>query len=104
MNIIELLAFGALGAIVKDIFKDNYLVIPSFKEGKLYLGCIGGIIIGAIAGYIVDNDPITAFLGGYAGYQIIESLVNQNEKAKIINTHKLKIKTAIVKSKIKKKE
>lgn len=71
-----LIACGMGGAIVKDILKDNKVQLPKIKNGSLYLGCIGGIILGAIAGYLVDNDPVTAFLGGYAGSQILQGLVN----------------------------
>lgn len=66
---------GAGGALIKDILKDNKITLPKVKKGVLYLGCLGGMIIGSMAGYLVDNDPVTAFLGGYAGSQIIQSLV-----------------------------
>lgn len=71
-----LFACGALGAFVKDTLKDNKLQLPHMKDGYLYLGCLGGMVLGALAGYLVDNDPVTAFLGGYAGSQIIQSLVS----------------------------
>jgi hypothetical protein len=71
-----LVTAGFAGAFVKDTLKDNKLQIPHIKDGYLYLGCIGGMVLGAIAGYVVDNDPVTAFLGGYAGSQIIQSLVS----------------------------
>ena len=70
-----LLFCGALGAFIKDIFSDCGLQLPSINNGFLNLGFLGGVIIGAIAGYVVDNDPMTAFLGGYAGTQIISSLI-----------------------------
>ncbi len=70
-----LMLCGAVGAIAKDVFKDNKVKLPTIKNGFVTLGFIGGAIIGAIVGYIVDNDPITAFLGGYSGGQIIEALV-----------------------------
>ena len=74
---------GAMGALVKDILKDNRLVLPKKEKGELYLGCIGGMIIGAFAGYLVDNDPITDFLGGVGGTQLIENLVvNGRKRAK----------------------
>jgi hypothetical protein len=34
------------------------------------------MVIGAVAGYLVDNDPVTAFLGGFSGTQIISTLVH----------------------------
>lgn len=73
---IILFACGAVGSLVKDILVDNKLKLPKVRKGELYLGCVGGMVIGAMAGYLVDNDPVTAFLGGYGGIQIIESLVN----------------------------
>ena len=73
---------GAAGAIIKDILKDNKISLPFIKGKDIYLGCIGGIIIGGFAGYFVDNDPVTAFLGGYAGSQIIQGLVISTIKTK----------------------
>lgn len=70
-----LLICGAAGAFIKDTLTDNKIQLPKFDGGYLHLGSLGGIIIGSLAGYIVDNDPITAFLGGYAGTQIIQNLV-----------------------------
>lgn len=71
-----LILAGVAGAFVKDTLKDNKLAIPHVKDGFLYLGFVGGMVLGAFAGYVVDNDPVTAFLGGYAGSQIIQSLVS----------------------------
>ena len=83
---------GALGAIAKDILVDNKLVLPKNKEGVLYLGCLGGMIIGALAGYLVDNDPVTAFLGGYSGVQIITSLVNNKKNSNALINKKPDVK------------
>jgi hypothetical protein len=82
---------GAVGAFTKDVLKDNKLSVPHVKDGYLYLGCVGGIILGALAGYLVDNDPVTAFLGGYAGSEIIKSLVSQkiSVDTETIKTHKV---------------
>jgi len=75
-----LLLCGAIGGFSKDIFKDDKIKLPYFKGGFLYLGCLTGMILGAIAGYVVDNDPMTAFLGGFSGVQIIGSLVKNQTK------------------------
>jgi len=75
-----LLLMGGIGAFTKDVLKDNKIQLPEYKDGYIYLGFLGGIVIGGMAGYLVDNDPITAFLGGYAGKQIIESLINKRKK------------------------
>ena len=70
---------GAAGALVKDIIRDNSLVMPHYQNGKIVLGFIGGLLIGGFAGYLVDNNPTTAFLGGFTGYQIIQSLALQSK-------------------------
>lgn len=75
-----LILAGAMGAFAKDVVKDNKLILPKYEDGTIVLGFIGGVIIGACVGYLVDQNPTTAFLAGYAGYQIIESLVPKKEK------------------------
>jgi hypothetical protein len=74
---ILLLLAGAAGAIIKDILTDNALELPKIVSGKICLGGIGGIIVGAVAGYSVDGSLITAFMGGYAGSSIIQGLVGK---------------------------
>ena len=74
IEIILLLA-GALGAIAKDVVQDNKLVLPKFKDGDLLLGCVGGMIVGAFVGLAVDNNPLTACLGGYVGVSAIQHLL-----------------------------
>lgn len=74
---------GLIGAFTKDILEDNALQMPCFKDGKFYLGCIGGAIIGGIAGVVVDNSPMVAFTAGYTGSGIITSFVLQGTKKEI---------------------
>lgn len=103
-EIIILALCGACGAFVKDIFKDNYITLPCFKAGKFYLGCIGGIIIGAVAGLVADNNPLTAFLAGFAGYQLIEGLTNKKDTIiRSISETKTSEKETIIKEKDKEK-
>jgi len=71
---------GGLGALVKDVVKDNKLVMPSYKDGSILLGFVGGVIIGAAVGYLVDQNAATAFFGGYAGTQMLHSLMPKENK------------------------
>lgn len=71
----SLFLFGAAGAIVKDILADNSLVMPKILSGKLQLGFLGSVFIGASAGYFVDHSPITAFFAGYAGFHALAALM-----------------------------
>lgn len=68
---------GALGAFVKDIVHDNCLHLPKFKEGRLYLGFLGGGVVGGFVGFLVDHSYVTAMLAGYAGKNIIEQLLKE---------------------------
>ena len=74
-TLLSMFIIGALGALMKDILKDNQLTLPKCSGGNFSLGFIGGMIIGGAAGYLVDTDPVTAFLAGYAGSEIIENLI-----------------------------
>jgi hypothetical protein len=74
MEFLILALSGAAGALVKDVVKDNKIVLPKFSEGCVLLGFVGGVIIGAAVGYLVDQNPTTAFLSGYAGSQMLVAL------------------------------
>ena len=71
---------GAIGSVVKDILQDGALEIPYKQDGKLFLGCIGGAIIGSFVGLAIDGSFIEALFGGYAGMSIIENLVNRSKR------------------------
>lgn len=74
-NIAILLLIGAAGALVKDLIQDGCIELPKKQAGKIYLGCFSGMIIGAFAGYLIDGSLPTAFMGGYMGSSIIQSLI-----------------------------
>lgn len=77
-------AGGAVGAFVKDIFEDGAIVMPYCSGGKVYLGFIGGFIIGAFAGIVVDHSFMTAALGGFVGSSILKSLVNSSSPKRTV--------------------
>jgi hypothetical protein len=83
---------GAVGALVDDILKDNCLELPKLKEGQFYLGFIGSLCIGAVAGYYIDGGIITAFMGGFVGKSIIKNLA----KSKINDVLKSAEKKTII--------
>lgn len=66
---------GVVGALAKDIIKDNKLEIPKIVDGQFCLGFIGGAIIGGITGYYVDGSVGTAFMAGFTGTALIEGLI-----------------------------
>ena len=68
---------GLVGAFISDILKDNCIELPKKLDGKFYLGSFGGLIIGGIAGLVIDGSLITAFMGGFVGKSIIENLASK---------------------------
>jgi len=80
LSFLILFLFGALGSIVRDILEDNKLKLPKISDGNFFLGSIGGMITGGIAGYLVDNNPLMAFMAGYSGNSIIQNLLTKNNE------------------------
>jgi len=79
---ILLLLAGAFGAVVKDCVYDNKLTLPRVEDGALVLGFVGGAIIGALAGLVIDGSLTTAALAGYTGKSVIESLIGGGNRCK----------------------
>lgn len=97
---------GIIGALSKDIFINNAIELPQ-KDGKqIILGSLGGLIIGGIVGVILDGSPLNAFMAGFTGIAILQSLVdkpdliikrNQKQSEKKTNYSKEEIKELIKK-------
>jgi len=73
---------GATGSLAKDIIQDNSLKLPKKTNGDFFLGFLGGMITGGLAGYLVDSSPTTAFLAGYAGTGVLENLLTKKNEIK----------------------
>lgn len=69
---------GAVGAFVSDVLQDNSIILPKRIGNVLNLGFCGSVIIGGIAGLLIDGSLITAFMGGYMGKSIIKNLVEKS--------------------------
>lgn len=68
---------GAVGALCKDVFQDNKLVLPRIKDGEFFLGFLGGMVIGGLAGIYTDHSFITALFSGFTGASILPTLATQ---------------------------
>lgn len=68
---------GALGALTQDIIEGNSITFPKKIGDTLHLGFLGGIVVGGLAGYLIDGQFITAFIAGYSGTSIIEGLIGK---------------------------
>jgi hypothetical protein len=77
MSVIYLILAGAAGSLIKDLIEDGTLELPKRIDGKLALGFISSIIIGAGIGFLADKDPTFSFLMGYVGKSFIESLIGK---------------------------
>jgi hypothetical protein len=67
---------GAIGALVKDVVNDGAIELPYKKERKIFLGCLGGTLIGAFVGLALDGNFISALLAGYTGTSLIANLTS----------------------------
>jgi len=82
-SIIFLFLAGALGALAKDILKDNEVELPKIKDGKMALGFLGGMITGGAAGYFIDGSLTTAFMAGFTGTAVLESLLVKKDTIEV---------------------
>jgi len=83
LTVVEILTValgGIIGGLVKDILVDGAIQLPYKKDGYIYLGFIGGAIIGAFVGIAIDGSFVTALMGGYTGTSIIQNLVAKEKK------------------------
>ncbi len=88
-NIVSVIICGALGALIKDILNDNKISLPKKIDDTLILGSLGGIITGAILGYLIDGSLITAFLAGYSGKNVIENLLTGKKTDNEVQTQSI---------------
>ena len=63
------------------IVKQGYLELPRLQDHKLYLGALGGIFLGCVAGLIGDSNWINAFMWGAGGGSILQGLVAIAERS-----------------------
>jgi hypothetical protein len=80
--------WGGIGGLVSIIVKQGYLELPRICDNKLYLGAIGGIFLGCVAGLIGDANPINAFMWGAGGGGILQGFVSVAERSVICKKEK----------------
>lgn len=68
-------ATGALGGFAATYLQYGCLVLPSLSEGKLYLGFLGGIVLGALAGWYGNTSKTNAFMWGLGGTGALKALM-----------------------------
>jgi len=80
MTYAQFLLFGAFGGLARGLLGayKNSLHVGNGKKinwEKMVLNIAASTVIGAVVGLIVDGDPTTACVSGYAGIDIIESVI-----------------------------
>jgi len=76
---------GMVGGLIRAIITgEGILVLPRIHEGRVDLGFISALIIGAFAGWIAPYglgvDSIVAGMAGYCGIDFIENAVERRIK------------------------
>ncbi len=74
-GVLSLIA-GALGAFVHEMIHDNTISLPKISDGELYLGVLGGMIVGGIVGHYMDGSFIAALSSGFMGKSLLPSLLS----------------------------
>ena len=85
MEIFQFLLFGAMGGLARGLIGayKNSLHVGEGKKiewGKMGLQVACSLCIGAVVGFIVDQNPITALASGYAGLDLIDSVIKLSKK------------------------
>lgn len=68
---------GLLGAFVRQLLEGGGLKLPSVKENTLYLGFIGELIVGAVAGYFLGDSAVGAFSIGLTAAALVNGLITK---------------------------
>ena len=85
MSYAQFLLFGALGGAARGLVG----ALKSFRPvgnsrtldwKKLGINIVSSVVIGAVVGLLVDINPVTACASGYAGIDVIESLIKVSKK------------------------
>ena len=98
---------GFLGSFIKDCLQDNCIELPYKKDGKIYLGFIGGALVGILVGIAIDGSFVTAAMAGYSGTAVLRQLLskenlnlrnlNQQEKDALMKKKIVDLKTLQIK-------
>lgn len=66
---------GAFGGLVKETIDDGGLILPRISDGKLMFGGFSTLLIGAVVGIVVDHSALSALMGGFMGWSVIEKVL-----------------------------
>lgn len=73
-------ACGAAGGLSAELLKSGYIELPHRRDRRLYLGSIGGVLFGCVAGLIGDAGPLNAFVWGLGGVGFVAGLAKMIER------------------------
>lgn len=66
---------GLLGALTRQLLEREGLKLPSIKENTLYLGFVGEIIIGGVAGWYLGDSVVGSFSIGLTAASLVNGLI-----------------------------
>ena len=80
MQYISFLLFGALGGLARGMIGAMKNFQEDKKDGlldwkKVGFNVLGSMVIGSVVGCIVDTNPILALTSGYAGIDVMDSVI-----------------------------
>lgn len=90
---LEWVLLGAIGALANYLFvqftkpeKDWHIVLPSYKDGKLYLGVVMYLVLGGVAGWFapsVIGNGVNSLLAGYTFSSVFESISKRTRNSSV---------------------
>ena len=85
MKILVFFLCGAIGGLARGIvgaYKSSLYVGNGKKIDwkKMTFNIVGSLVVGSVVGAIVDTNPVLALTSGYAGIDIIESVIKLSKK------------------------
>jgi len=64
---------GAIGGFVHSILHDEIL-FPQFRGGKVFLGFVRPVLLGAFVGFLLDTHPVVSAVGGFVALDILRAI------------------------------
>ena len=68
---------GGAGGFIATVLQSGYIELPRIRDHKLYLGGLGGLLIGIGAGLYGNQSVENAFFWGLGGSTILKSLISK---------------------------
>ena len=71
---------GVLGALATTALEHRPVILPKWRNGALYLGFVGTLVISIVAAHAVDHGFSTALVGAVGGGATLKRLKSEVDR------------------------